>query len=234
LLSGLFWPILQVMSVESPIWFATLILNGLFLIFLNVMVWKKTVGRRALWAAHLSACWSFFSAFLAISFLYEILFLPLVYGSKLKLYPYAWMNTVAAGAVLLLLFFIAVEYLFLWRIAGRLLKRAQGKPTSRWMPFVSPIVREINAHMTNPERSKVEWWAVRYGLWVGGTFALPGMTIIEYHSNPLVASISAILIAIYVVSLPHWLKMQKQILCSTSWSKEQRLTPQEIKLFAFK
>jgi len=219
---------------ETKIWGATVILNGLFLIFLNVLFWKKTAGRRALWAAHLSTCLWFFMPFLVISMFFELMLLPIVYGVTTQLYPYAWLNTVAAWAVMCLLFFMALEYLFLWRVAGRWLVKAKSKAPPRLWPFSTPLVREIHAHMTDAEKSKMEWFALRYGLWVGGTFAIPLTNLILHHENPLVVVISAILVTTFIICLPYWLKTKKQMLCSTTWAKEQGVTPDQIKRFAFR
>jgi hypothetical protein len=86
---------------ETEILSITIILNGLFLILLNGMFWKKTAGRRALWVCHLVVCLWFLVPFLVVSAIFETALLPLAYANKVELYPYAWMNTVAAWAVIL-------------------------------------------------------------------------------------------------------------------------------------
>ena len=219
---------------ETEILSITIILNGLFLILLNGMFWKKTAGCRALWVCHLVVCLWFLVPFLVVSAIFETALLPLAYANKVELYPYAWMNTVAAWAVMCLLFFMAAEYLLLWRVAGRWLQWASSNAGPRWDLFVSPAVREIKAHMTAAEKNKMDWWAFRSGILGYITFMLPSTILINYQPNPPLAVILVVLVATFLVSLPYLLKAQRQMLCSTAWAKEQGLTPERVKLFAFK
>jgi hypothetical protein len=162
------------MGADNAIWYATIILNGLFLIFLSARFWKATAGRRAFWTLHLVVSFEFFASFWAISFIFDIVLMPLAYAIGARPYPYAWMNTLAFSALLGLLLFIAVEYLFLWCIANRLLRRVRSRK-------LRPETPEMKS-----EREKILWFILVFFVpiciflnllhyWVKS----PAMTILE-------------------------------------------------------
>lgn len=102
-----------------------------------------------------------------------------------------------------------------------------------WSPIQSPVVRQICAKMTNAERAKAVSLVCIYSIWVTLTFVLPIVNVLTYQSF-LSMVIAIVLITIYIVGIPYWMKRQKKFLCSTEWSREQGLTPEQIKLFAFR
>lgn len=102
-----------------------------------------------------------------------------------------------------------------------------------WSPFQSPAVREICAHMTDGERRKVSSRGGFYGLWVAGTFAMPlSFAIVE--RSLLFIVIAAVLAAIHIACIPIWQKMQRRFLCSTAWARERGITPDRLRMFAFR
>jgi len=102
-----------------------------------------------------------------------------------------------------------------------------------WSPFQSPEVREICANMTDTEKAKASYRAGFYGLWAAATFALPlTQTIIAHSSSGKV--IAVVLVAIHIACIPIWQKMQRNFLCSTTWARERSITPDRLRLFAFR
>jgi hypothetical protein len=107
------------------------------------------------------------------------------------------------------------------------------KSWKTWSPFQSPEVREIYAHMTDDEMVIAMRHAGAYGIWVALTFAVPLAQALT-HPNPVVIVIAAILVTVHIVCIPVWRKMQKRFLSSTAWAREQGITPEQIRMFAFR
>ena len=102
-----------------------------------------------------------------------------------------------------------------------------------WSPFQSPEVRDICAHMTDAERARLAERGGGYGLWVAGTFALP--LAFAFTSRSLAATvIAAVLITVHVICIPVWNKRQKRFLCSTAWARDCGITPDRLRMFAFR
>ena len=102
-----------------------------------------------------------------------------------------------------------------------------------WSPFQSPEVRKICAHMTDTEKVKASRRGGFYGLWVAATFAGPlAFAIVE--RSQLVIVIVAALIVVHIACIPVWLNVQRRFLCSTAWAREHRMTPDRLRMFAFR
>lgn len=101
---------------------------------------------------------------------------------------------------------------------------------STWSPFQSPEAREICAHMTSAEKSAVAIRGGCYGVWCAATFACPICLAVSTRS-PLLLGIAALLVLTHLLCIPLWLKMQRQFLCSTTWAREQGITPDRLSLF---
>jgi hypothetical protein len=102
-----------------------------------------------------------------------------------------------------------------------------------WSPFQSPEVRDICAHMTDTERAKVAERGGGYGLWVAVTFALP-LAFAFTHRSLVAIVIAAVLVTVHIICIPIWQKKQKRFLCSTAWARERGITPDRLRMFAFR
>jgi len=102
-----------------------------------------------------------------------------------------------------------------------------------WSPFQSPEVREICAHMTEAERAKASARGGAYGLWSAVTFALPLTYAFTSRSLGAIV-IAAVLVTVHLIRIPVWQKQQKQFLCSTAWARERGITPDQLRVFAFR
>lgn len=102
-----------------------------------------------------------------------------------------------------------------------------------WAPFQSPEVREICAHMTDTEKAEVSRRGGLYGLWVAATFGGPLPFAIVY-GHPALIAIAAVLIVVHIACIPVWQKMQRQFLCSTAWARAHGITPDRLRMFAFR
>ena len=102
-----------------------------------------------------------------------------------------------------------------------------------WSPFQSPEVRDICAHMTDAEKAETSRRGGLYGFWVAATFAVPlAFAIVE--RSLLFIIIAVVLVAIHIVCIPIWQRMQRRFLCSTTWAREHGITPDRLRMFAFR
>jgi predicted cobalt transporter CbtA len=85
--------------------------------------------------------------------------------------------------------------------------------------------------MTRGERSNAAIRGGLYGLWVAATVAAAFGVAFVFESMPLRIVAIAIIVLIHVSCIPVWLKMQRTFLCSTNWAKQQRIAPEQLKLF---
>ena len=102
-----------------------------------------------------------------------------------------------------------------------------------WSPFQSKEVREICAHMTDAEHTKLSRRAYLYGAWVFATVARPSSSALG-NRNPAVIGIAVVLLVVHVVCIPIWQRMQRNFLCSTAWAREHGYTPKQLRLFSFR
>jgi hypothetical protein len=102
-----------------------------------------------------------------------------------------------------------------------------------WSPFQSPEVREICAHMTDAEYWEASSRGGFYGLWTAATFAIPVSFIVGERSQWLMV-VAAVLIVIHIACIPIWQKMHRRFLCSTAWAREHGITPDRLRMFAFR
>jgi len=102
-----------------------------------------------------------------------------------------------------------------------------------WSPFQSAEVRDICAHMTDAERAKASARGAAYGLWSAVTFALP-LTIAFTSRSLGTIVIAAVLVTVHLLGIPIWLKQQKRFLCSTDWAHDRGITPDRLRVFAFR
>lgn len=115
--------------------------------------------------------------------------------------------------------------------SGRI--RAMKPDWKTWSPFQSPVVRDICAHMTDAGKSEASRRGGRYGCWVAATFAVP-LAFAMVERSLLFVIITVVLVAIHVGCIPVWQRMQRRFLCSTTWAREQGVTPDRLKIFAFR
>ena len=106
-------------------------------------------------------------------------------------------------------------------------------PWETWSPFQPPEVREIYAHMTDAESAKASVRSAAYGLWVAVSFAMPLASASTSRSLGGVV-IAAVLVTIHLVCIPLWQKQQRRFLCSTDWARERGITPDRLRMFAFR
>jgi hypothetical protein len=102
-----------------------------------------------------------------------------------------------------------------------------------WSPFQSLEVRDICAHMTDAERARLAERGGAYGLWSAGTLALP-LAVALTSRSVLTFVIAAVLITVHLICIPIWQKQQKRFLCSTAWAREHGITPDRLRMFAFR
>lgn len=102
-----------------------------------------------------------------------------------------------------------------------------------WAPFQSEKTRRICANMTPEEKEAALMRGTHYGVWVAITFAVPLGFAVAFH-NTAVMFIAAILIAIHIACIPIWQRWQRQFLCSTEWARQQEISPEQLKLFAWR
>ena len=112
-----------------------------------------------------------------------------------------------------------------------------GKTTagiSSWFvsPLASPEVREISAHLTPEERSETMLHGLLWGVWVMlATFG--NLWLLKSFPAPGNWIVAAIIVALFLASLPPWLRMQRRFLGSTVWAREHGYAAWNIKLFSF-
>ena len=111
-------------------------------------------------------------------------------------------------------------------------KPPSGKNSWFTGPLSSPDVREIAAHLTKGERREVSLIGLLWGVWVvvaifGGMFLLKSFPA---PGNWIAASV---ILALFIVSVPTMLRMQRRFLCSTAWAKTHGYDADRIKLFSF-
>lgn len=102
-----------------------------------------------------------------------------------------------------------------------------------WSPFQSPEVRDICAHMTDAERARLAERGSGYGLWVAVTLAMPLAFAFSYRSLGAIVT-AAVLVTVHLICTPIWQKQQKRFLCSTDWARERGITPDRLRMFAFR
>lgn len=111
---------------------------------------------------------------------------------------------------------------------------------STWFvsPITSPLAREIVSHMTNAERYEMHFIGLLVGLWISllsfGSFFIVQQTPDQWD---IMVFITAFLL--FFASLPFTWKMQRRLLCTTQWSRQQGIDAQMIgknalKLISFK
>jgi serine/threonine protein kinase len=105
---------------------------------------------------------------------------------------------------------------------------------SSWFtgPLSSPDVREIAAHLTKEERREASLIGLLWGVWVAAaTFG--SMFLIRSFPAPGNWIVAAVIVALFIVSVPPMLRMQRRFLCSTAWAKARGYDAGRIKLFSF-
>jgi hypothetical protein len=102
-----------------------------------------------------------------------------------------------------------------------------------WSPFQSPEVRDICAHMTAAEKAEASRRGGFYGVWVAATFAVP-LSLAFVERSLWLAVLAAVLVTIHIACIPIWQRMQRRFLCSTAWAREHGITPDRLRMFAFR
>ncbi len=221
------------MSETSTImmtWTGLLIVNGLYLLLLGLHVRRavKTAGLPAASPLMLiqfaASCW-LLTVWATISPLFYLFW----QGSSLSLGM--------SGDIEFLLLFMGIEFLFLWCLPMRLLRRKRPFRWMTWSMSSSPLVREIRAHMTVAE--KVRFAGIGL-LWMIGTFILPFYGVLFLIQGLFVrlflneGGIILILFVIQIACLPRWHRLQQRYLSSTIWARAQGILPEQIGMFPFR
>lgn len=101
-----------------------------------------------------------------------------------------------------------------------------------WAPLQSPKEREICAHMTDGERLDAVLPGLLYGLWVFVTFGVPVGLVVSPGflglSRGLAVVCAAPVLLLHIACIPVWQRMQRKLLCSTAWAKQQGITPERL------
>lgn len=105
-----------------------------------------------------------------------------------------------------------------------------------WSPFQSETVKEICEHLTPAEWRMAVLRGAGYGAWCALTFSLPVTALVfSIFASPLrsvpVYLGAAALTALHLACVSRWLGMQRRLLCSTKWAREQGLMPEGLRLF---
>jgi hypothetical protein len=87
--------------------------------------------------------------------------------------------------------------------------------------------------MTESEKAETSRRGGLYGFWVFATFAGP-LSLALMYRHPVLVAIAAVLVVVHIACIPIWQRMQRNFLCSTSWAREHGLTPERLRLFAFR
>jgi serine/threonine protein kinase len=131
---------------------------------------------------------------------------------------------------------LVVDFLIIRRVWRALKPPAAAKPLAfaGWLtsPLSSPEVREISAHLTKEERNESMLYGWLWGLWVV-TATFGNMWIIRSFPAPGCWIVAALIMLLFLASLPTWFRMQRRFLYSTTWAKAQGYDASRIKLFAF-
>ena len=99
-------------------------------------------------------------------------------------------------------------------------------------PLSSPDVREIAAHLTKEERREAALIGLLWGVWVTAA-AFGNMFLIRSFPAPGNWIVASVITALFIVSVPPMLRMQRRFLCSTAWAKARGYDAGRIKLFSF-
>jgi hypothetical protein len=99
-----------------------------------------------------------------------------------------------------------------------------------WSPFQSQETKEICGHMTESEKVALMRLGFKYGIWIAITLVIPMALAVSFPS-PLTIGFAIILLIVFLICLPIWLKIQKIHLCSTEWAKTKGYIPDQLKLF---
>lgn len=110
-----------------------------------------------------------------------------------------------------------------------------------WAPFQSKKVREICAHLTDEEFDTLVQESMNFVTVVGKWFVVPisitgavaYVIIANYGGSIAFALVPCALIFVSLALVPRLQKIQKELLCSTAWAKEQGIEPDSLKLFSF-
>lgn len=96
-----------------------------------------------------------------------------------------------------------------------------------WSPAQTPLVREICAHMTGPEKRESMHRAILFGLWNAATFMGPFFVIMHLPS-PLgwIYGVAILIVGLAFHGLLH--KMQRDFLCSTDWARIRGIKPHQL------
>jgi tRNA A-37 threonylcarbamoyl transferase component Bud32 len=123
-----------------------------------------------------------------------------------------------------------------WRAIGYLIRPSGEAPkkSSSWLmsPFGSREVREIAAHLTPAERSEVALYGLLWSVWVI-TATFGNLFLIRSFPSPGNWIVAAVIMALFIASIPPMMRIQRRFLCSTSWARSRGITSQDIRLFSF-
>ena len=110
---------------------------------------------------------------------------------------------------------------------------------STWSPFQSPEVREICAHLTPTERSRLLDGARQRGREIGQWIAVPlGIAVSSFMWSWRLGLLLLALFAVYfaVSGLARLRAMRRrtmELLCETEWARSRGYTPNRLRLMTF-
>ncbi|MCW5550547.1 MAG: hypothetical protein KIS67_00130 [Verrucomicrobiae bacterium] len=102
-----------------------------------------------------------------------------------------------------------------------------------WSPFQSPEVRDICAHMTDPEKGQAAWHGWVAGLGVSVTLGPPFFLAVLGYTVMSIAT-ALVMVPAYIAFTRMWQKRLRRFLCATAWARNQGITPERLRLFAFR
>jgi hypothetical protein len=131
----------------------------------------------------------------------------------------------------------AVSNLLLWRTRAAV--HRGGIADSTWSPFQSPEVREVCAHLTPTEHTRLIEDARERGRKIGLWFAVPLAVVggLLYWSWRLGLILTVLFVGYFLLwALPRFRKMRAhsiELLCETEWARSQNYVPARLRLMTF-
>ncbi len=106
-------------------------------------------------------------------------------------------------------------------------KLSSNQKRSTWFisPFTSPIAREIISHMTRRERAEMNFYGLLIGIWISG-LSFGSFFISKYTEDNWDVVVWVTAFFLFFASLPIIWTMQRRLLCTTQWSRENGVEAQ--------
>jgi len=92
----------------------------------------------------------------------------------------------------------------------------------------SPLYQQIKAHMTAAEKRELFMRSVMFALWNVATCFSPFFIVLWGH-GPTRWAYAALALVIGFAAYPVWFKILREGLSNTTWARERRITPEQIR-----